>query len=66
MAEVLVVTSKVKTFIKENGECNTAAETIEAISKAVEKILTEAIQSAKAQGRKTVMARDIPSDGSPN
>ncbi len=32
-AEVLVVASKVKTFIKQNGECNTAAETIEAISK---------------------------------
>jgi histone H3/H4 len=63
MADVLVVTSKVKTFIKENGECNTAAETIEAVSKAVEKILTEAIQSAKAQGRKTVMARDVRSDG---
>jgi len=59
MAEVLVVASKVKSFIKENGECNTAAETIEALSKAVEKILTSAIQSAKSQGRKTVMARDV-------
>jgi hypothetical protein len=59
--EVLVVTSKVKSFIKANGECNTAAETIEAISKAVEKILADAIKNAKAQGRKTVMARDVAS-----
>lgn len=57
--EVLVVTSKVKSFIKSNGDCNTSAETIEAISKAVEKILSDAIKNAKAQGRKTVMARDV-------
>jgi histone H3/H4 len=57
--DVLVVTSKVKNYIKANGECNTAGETIEAISKAVEKILGDAIKNAKAQGRKTVMARDI-------
>ncbi|NCN41285.1 hypothetical protein GW916_08545 [bacterium] len=63
MAEVLVVTSKVKNFIKANGECNTAGETIEAISTAVEKILNEAIQNAKAQGRKTVMARDVSTGG---
>lgn len=58
-SETLVVTSKVKNFIRENGDCNTAAETIEAVSKAVEKILLSAIESSKSQGRKTVMARDI-------
>ena len=63
MAEVLVVTSKVKNFIKSKGECNTAGETIEAISTAVEKILDEAIKNAKAQGRKTVMARDVTAGG---
>ena len=57
--EILVVASKVKTFIKEKGECNTSGETIEAVSKIVEKILTSAIQHAKSQGRKTVMARDV-------
>ncbi len=62
MAEVLVVTSKVKAFIKEKGECNTSGETIEALSKAVEKIIAKAIESAKAQGRKTVMARDVPGE----
>lgn len=62
MAEVLVVTSKVKAFIKEKGDCNTSGETIEALSKAVEKIIAKAIESAKAQGRKTVMARDVPGE----
>ena len=62
MAEVLVVTSKVKSFIKEKGDCNTSGETIEALSKAVEKIISKAIESAKGQGRKTVMARDVPTE----
>ena len=58
-ADVLVVASKVKAFIKQNGDCNTSGETIDALSKAVEKMLSAAIESAKAQGRKTVMARDV-------
>jgi histone H3/H4 len=59
--EVLVVASKVKGFIKANGDCNTSAETIEAVSKVVERVLSKAIESAKSQGRKTVMARDVAS-----
>ena len=59
MAEVLVVTSKVKKFIKDKGGYNTSAETIEVLSKAVEALCEKGIESAKADGRKTVMARDI-------
>ncbi len=59
MAEVLVVTSKVKKFIKEKGEMNTSAETIDMLSKAVERLCEKGIEAAKADGRKTVMARDI-------
>ncbi|MBC86972.1 MAG: hypothetical protein CL677_07305 [Bdellovibrionaceae bacterium] len=62
MAEVLVVTSKVKKLIKEAGECNTSAETIEILSQAVEKLCRKGLDSAKSDGRKTVMARDIPID----
>ena len=62
MAEVLVVTSKVKKFIKENGDCNTSGETIEVLSKAIEALCNRAIESAKSDGRKTVMARDIQAD----
>ena len=35
MADVLVVTSKVKKFIKEKGGCNTSAETIDVLSKTI-------------------------------
>lgn len=59
MADVLVVTSKVKKFIKEKGEMNTSAETIDMLSKAVERLCAKGIEAAKADGRKTVMARDI-------
>ncbi|MBC7458234.1 MAG: hypothetical protein H7235_08155 [Bdellovibrionaceae bacterium] len=57
--DILVVTSKVKKFIKEKSEMNTSAETIDILSKAVEKLCLKGIESAKADGRKTVMARDI-------
>ncbi|MBC7741226.1 MAG: hypothetical protein H7061_03455 [Bdellovibrionaceae bacterium] len=59
MAEVLVVTSKVKKYIKEKGEMNTSAETIDMLSKAVERLCAKGMEAAKADGRKTVMARDI-------
>jgi histone H3/H4 len=62
--EILVVASKVKSYIKEKGECNTSGETIEALSQIVEKLLDSAIASAKDQGRKTVMARDVSLPGS--
>jgi histone H3/H4 len=59
MADVLVVTSKVKKFIKDKGGYNTSAETIDMLSKAVEALCEKGIESAKNDGRKTVMARDI-------
>ena len=62
MADVLVVTSKVKKYIKEKGEMNTSAETVDILSKAVEQLCAKGIDAAKADGRKTVMARDIVID----
>ena len=61
MADVLVVTSKVKKFIKEKSGCNTSAATIDAISGLVEKICEQAIDNCQKDGRKTVMDRDVPS-----
>ncbi len=62
MSEVLVVTSKVKKFIKEKGQMNTSSETVDKLSKAVEALCARGIESAKADGRKTVMERDISID----
>ena len=60
--DILVVTSKVKKYIKEKGQMNTSAETIDMLTKAVERLCAKGVESAKADGRKTVMARDIVID----
>jgi len=59
MAEVLVVTSKIKKLIKEKSGLSTSASAIDAISKIVEKEILTAIERARADGRKTVMDRDF-------
>lgn len=59
MAEVLIVTSKVKKYIKESSGYNTSSETIDILSKAVERLCEKGVETAKSNGRKTVMARDI-------
>ena len=59
MSSLLVVTSKVKKFIKEQSNLNTSSETVDVLSKAVEQLCIKGIESAKAEKRKTVMVRDI-------
>lgn len=58
MAEVFVVASKVKAYIKQKG-CNTSAESIEELSKRLQMILDMAIKRTNANGRKTVKAQDL-------
>lgn len=60
MSEILVVASKVKGYIKEKGECNTSASTMDALTAVIAKILDKSIENAKADKRKTVMDKDIP------
>lgn len=57
--EILVVTSKVKGWIKEKSQMNTSGEVPNELTNHVQKICAMAIECAKADGRKTVMARDI-------
>ena len=59
MKDTLVITSKVKRYIKEHGDCNTSSDSIRVLSQAVESLCKKGIDSAKANNRKTVMARDI-------
>ena len=58
MSEVLVVTSKVKEAIKAEG-CNTASDSVEAISAKVTAMVKDAAERAKANGRKTVRGVDF-------
>jgi histone H3/H4 len=61
MADVLVVSSKVKKYIKDKADMNTSASTIDALSAVVARLCDEAIERAKADGRKTVKDRDVSS-----
>lgn len=58
MAELLVVTSKIKEVISKAG-FNTAGDFPDALSAHVEAELKKAIERAKANGRKTVRPEDV-------
>ena len=56
--EVLVVTSKVKAYIKKKG-CLTSGELLEAMNRCVYCCLDSAVCRAKANKRSTVKAQDV-------
>jgi hypothetical protein len=57
--EVLVVISKVKSYIRAKSGMNTSDAVTEALSELVRSTCDQAVERAKSEGRKTVMARDI-------
>ncbi|MDF1563134.1 MAG: hypothetical protein P1V51_08825 [Deltaproteobacteria bacterium] len=57
--EILVVASKVKAYIKARSDLNTSAAVMEALSDKVRAACDEAIRSAWAHERKTVLDRDV-------
>jgi histone H3/H4 len=57
--EILVVVSKLKTYIKSSADMNTAGNVAPRLSDIVRGLCDEAVQRAKADGRKTVMDRDF-------
>lgn len=58
-ATVLVITSKVKKYIKTTAGMNTAGDVAEALTAVVVKTINAAVANAKEAGRKTVMAKDV-------
>jgi histone H3/H4 len=57
--QVLVVVSKVKDYIREQSEMNTAGTVAPKISEIVRKLCDAAIANARKDGRKTVMEKDF-------
>lgn len=57
--EILVVVSKLKNFIRTQSGMNTSANVADALSEIVRGLCSKAIESAKNDGRKTVMDRDF-------
>ncbi|MBI4405017.1 MAG: hypothetical protein HY537_12715 [Deltaproteobacteria bacterium] len=58
--EVLVVISKVRKYIHDRSGMNTSAGAYEVLTDRVKNLCDMAIETARSQGRKTVMDRDIP------
>ena len=57
--EVLVVVSKLKKYIKEQSDMNTSGNVADALSSILRRMCDQAIESARTEGRKTVMDRDF-------
>jgi histone H3/H4 len=56
--EILIVASKLKQYIKDKYDMNTAGNVMEALSRDVRRLTDRAVEKARSEGRKTVMDRD--------
>lgn len=57
--DILIVASKLKDYIKAKSDMNTSASIMEVLSDIVRRACDEAIDQARADGRKTVLDRDF-------
>ncbi len=58
-SEVLVVASKVKNYIKDKGDMKTSASVLEVLSNRIRSMCDHAVETARNDGRKTVLDRDF-------
>lgn len=56
--EVLVIASRLKEYITAVSEFNTSANVMDALSDHLRRVTNQAIENARADGRRTVMDRD--------
>lgn len=57
--DTLIVVSKLKAYVKAKSDFNTSGDVADELSKFVRLMVNEAIEEARADGRKTLMARDF-------
>jgi hypothetical protein len=57
--EILIVASKLKGYIRARSEMNTSDAVMEILSEQVRRLCDDAIDRARADGRKTVLERDF-------
>lgn len=57
-AEILIVASKLKQYIKDKFDMNTSAGVMEALSRDVRRLTDRAAEKARSEDRKTIMDRD--------
>jgi hypothetical protein len=59
--EILIVASKLKQYIKDKYDMNTAASVMDVLSNNVRRMTDRAAEKARSEGRKTIMDRDFDS-----
>jgi hypothetical protein len=59
-AEVLIVASRLKDYIRESSGFSTSDRVLAPLSAIVRRLCDEAVQSATREGRTTVLERDVP------
>jgi hypothetical protein len=57
--EILVIASRFKEFVNEQSEFNTSASVMNALSDHLRHVAMQAIDNARADGRRTVMEQDL-------
>ena len=57
--DILIVASKLKDYIRAKSDMNTSASVMDVLSEIVRSRCDEAIESARREGRKTVLDRDF-------
>ncbi len=57
--EILVVASKLKTYVRSAAGMSMSANVLPKLSDSVRSLCDQAIENARADGRKTVMDRDF-------
>jgi hypothetical protein len=59
-AEVLIVASRLKDYVRAKSGYNTSDRVLEPLSEIVRRVCDQAIENARRDGRMTVLDRDIP------
>ena len=58
-ADILIVASKLKNYVKAKHDLNTSSNVMNKLSDIVRNVVDDAINNARADGRKTLMDRDF-------
>jgi len=58
--DVLIVASRLKDYVRRRSGMNTSDRVLQPLSDIIRRVCDEAVDNARAEGRKTLLDRDIP------
>jgi hypothetical protein len=59
-AEVLIIASRLKDYVRAKSGYHTSDRVLEPLSEIVRRVCDQAIRNAQREGRRTVLDRDLP------